>query len=121
MRKGKSCIFHMRSTPFLALAVFLAAPALAQPDAAPALANFHGLTPTEIICMATGEDGQPEEVSSTPWEGGEIAADACPPGAAPPISTPPKQYRTPIRLAAEWTQSREGPISVRFSIIAALT
>ena len=68
---------------FLALAVFLAAPALAQQDAAPALANFHGLTPTEIICMATGEDGQPEEVSSTPWEGGEIAADACPPGATP--------------------------------------
>jgi hypothetical protein len=68
-------------------ALVLTAPALAQnlPPAqqglAPAPANFYGLAPTEIICMATRADGSREEIASMKWEGGAVPAGACPPDA----------------------------------------
>jgi hypothetical protein len=74
-----------RSLTFAILAaLFLAAPALAQ-DLPPAKQgrasppNFYGLTPQYLLCMGTKHDGRPAEIARTPWEGGAVPADACPP------------------------------------------
>ena len=123
MRRGRAVFSIMpKHAIFLALAVFLAAPALAQqrcrtrprefpwPDAH--RDHLHGLQ---------GKTASPRRSPARPGKAEKSPQTPARRGPPLPPSTPPKQYRTPIRLAAQWTQSREEPISVRFSIIAALT
>ena len=102
MRRGKLIFFIM-----LLAALFLAAPALAQEPARRPLslpmASIDGMTPEAIICMEARQDGSRAEVARTPWNGGAMPADACPPetdlfqayilkawpGIAPPAAPPP--------------------------------